>query len=97
MNPLFMHPDDIEAYSLEGAEQVIVESRFGKVTAALRKDPTMKPGVVALTHMWGSALEEAPNTPLGSYTGRLVSLREGLQTINAMPRYSGVEVSVTAA
>ena len=97
VNPLFMHPDDIEAYSLEGAEQVIVESRFGKVTAALRKDPTMKPGVVALTHMWGSALEEAPNTPLGSYTGRLVSLREGLQTINAMPRYSGVEVSVTAA
>ena len=97
VNPLFMHPDDIAAHDLEGAEKVIVESRFGKVSAALRKDPTMKPGVVALTHMWGSALEESPNKPLGSYTGRLVSLREDLQTINAMPRYSGVEVSVSAA
>ena len=96
VNPLFMHPDDIEAHNLQGANRVIVESKFGRVSAALKKDPSMKPGVVALTHMWGSALEDSVDNPLGSYTGRLVSLKEGLQTINNMPRYSGVEVSVRA-
>ena len=96
-NPLFMHPDDIEAYQLEDKQPIIVESRFGKVSAVLKKDASMKPGVVALTHMWGSALKDDLDEPLGSYTGRLVSLQVGVQTINRMPRYSGVEVSVRAA
>ena len=96
-NPLFMHPDDIEAYQLEDKQSIIVESRFGKVSAVLKKDASMKPGVVALTHMWGSALKDDLDEPLGSYTGRLVSLQDGVQTINRMPRYSGVEVAVRAA
>jgi len=96
-NPVFMHPDDIETYGLEHGGPVVVESRFGAVNGVLKKDPSMKPGVVALTHMWGTALRDAGNDPKGSYTGRLISLKKNLQTINNMPQFSGVEVSVRPA
>lgn len=96
-NPVFMHPDDIETYGLEHGGSVVVESRFGTVNGVLKKDPSMKPGVVALTHMWGSAHADTGNDPKGSYTGRLISVKENLQTINNMPQFSGVEVSVRPA
>ncbi len=95
-NPLFMHPDDIAACKLEDGQTALVESKFGKVTAVTKKDPSMKPGVIAIPHMWGSSLTDSINDPLGTHTGRLISLDEGVQTINHMPRFSGVEVKVSA-
>lgn len=81
---------------MEDGQTVVVESRFGKVSAKLKKDPTMKPGVIALSHMWGSALGDPVGNPLGSYSGRLISLKEGVQAINRMPRFSGVQVRVSS-
>jgi len=95
-NPLFRHPDDIATYHLENGQTAVVKSKHGKVTAIVKQDPTMKQGVVALTHMWGSALTDSINDPLGSHTGRLTSLNEDIQTINNMPMFSGVEVNVSA-
>lgn len=95
-NPLYMSPDDVETFQLEDGQLVLVESRYGMVSARLKQDPSMKPGVVALSHMWGSALDDTLENPLGSHAGRLISLAEDRQDINKMPRFSGVEVAVSA-
>ena len=97
INPVFMHPDDLSTYDLEDGADVMVESRFGQIAGVLEADASMKPGVVALTHMWGSSLEHAGTNPRGSYTGRLTSLTQNLQSLNNMPHFSGVEVSVRVA
>lgn len=93
-NPLYMHPDDIERYHLENSETVLVESKFGRVSAVLKQDLSMKPGVVAITHMWGSALDDSLHHSSGTNVGRLISLTENRQAINRMPLFSGVEVRV---
>ena len=94
INPVFMHPDDLQTYGLADGAEVVVESQFGDVTGVLEEDKSMKPGVIALTHMWGSSLDDPADNRQGSNTGRLISLSENLQSLNNMPHFSGIEVSV---
>ena len=50
---LLMHPQDLGARGLSDGQNVLVRSRAGEVTVAVKASEEMMPGVVSLPHGWG--------------------------------------------
>jgi anaerobic selenocysteine-containing dehydrogenase len=92
--PLFMHPDDITTEGLTRGEKVEISSASGRVVGLLTEDSAMRKGVVSMPPCWGSA---DPGTGETSLTNALVSLDDGLESINFMPIQSGIHVNVERA
>jgi len=98
VNPVWMHPEDLAAQGLRDGQRVRVISRHGRITSLIEADPTMKPGVIAMTHGWGGLVaEQDAGAPGGAGIGRLVSSTEDLEPINAMPRQSAIATRLEAA
>lgn len=94
-NPLGVHPDDLARLGLADGQQVELVSEHGRIPAILERDPTLKPGVVSMTHGFGGM----PGEPVdyrkaGANTGELISLDRDCEPLQAMPRMSGVPVRI---
>jgi anaerobic selenocysteine-containing dehydrogenase len=81
-----VHPDDLGARGLDGVSRVTVRSANGAVTATLRADGNVRPGVVSMTH------GHAASSP-----GRLTSAHDDIDPLSTMPRASGLPVSLEPA
>jgi anaerobic selenocysteine-containing dehydrogenase len=81
-----LHPADAAAAGVTDLTSVTVTSEFGEVTASVLIDANVAEGVVSMTH--GRA---------GRYTGSLTSTRVGVDPLTAMPRASGVPVTIRPA
>jgi anaerobic selenocysteine-containing dehydrogenase len=78
-----LHPADAEAARLVDGDVAAVRSQHGVLEASVVIDPTVRSGVVSITHRHRDA------SP-----GRLTSSHEDVDPLTAMPRASGVPVSV---
>lgn len=85
-NMLAMHPADMADRGLTGGDRAAVSTPHGRVEADVAADATLRAGVVTLPHGWGGYG--------GVNVNHLTSLRDGRQTINAMPVLSGFDVIV---
>jgi anaerobic selenocysteine-containing dehydrogenase len=81
-----VHPDAAAAAALAASTRVVVRSAHGTVTASLRADANVRPGVVAMTH------GHAASSP-----GRLTSAYTDVDPLTTMPRASGVPVTLEPA
>jgi anaerobic selenocysteine-containing dehydrogenase len=81
-----VHPDDAAAAGLVDAGRVTVRSAHGTVTASLRADANVRPGVVAMTH------GHAASSP-----GRLTSAHADVDPLTTMPRAGGLPVTLEPA
>ncbi|MBA2933837.1 molybdopterin-dependent oxidoreductase [Sphingomonas sp. CGMCC 1.13654] len=93
-NRLNMHPDDMAMLRIGAEEGVCIESDDGAIIGYVRPDATMKPGVVSMAHCWGTVTRADPLGLRGGHTGSLVSLHKQVQSINRMPRQSGIPVDI---
>jgi anaerobic selenocysteine-containing dehydrogenase len=95
-NPCRVHPDDAARLSAKAGDTVEVASDHGRIRAVLAVDPTLRPGVVSMAHCYGDlpGQDDDPRA-FGANPGRLLSLDEDIETINAMPRITAVPVSIT--
>jgi anaerobic selenocysteine-containing dehydrogenase len=93
-NRLYVHPADLAKVGATDDEAVRIRSQHGDVIGYVKSDPTMKPGVVSMSQCWGSGSQPDPLFLRGAHTGRLISMRTGLQSINRMPLQSGVPVAI---
>jgi anaerobic selenocysteine-containing dehydrogenase len=91
-NSIYMNPEDLAALTLTASDPVEVASESGRLVAQVRADPTVRRGVVSMTHCWGEQSDSAPFSIPQGHTGCLVSLERHLQTINRMPRQSSIPV-----
>lgn len=92
-NRLYMHPADLASISASDDDGVRITSSAGSVIGYLKADPTMKPGVVSMTHCWGALTTSDKYGLRGAHTGTLVSMRD-VQSINRMPTQSGIFVDI---
>ncbi|MBL7502335.1 molybdopterin-dependent oxidoreductase [Frankia sp. CNm7] len=53
-NPLYLHPVDAERLGVDDGGAVRVASAHGKLEATASLDPSLRPGVVAMTHGFGN-------------------------------------------
>jgi len=96
-NPLAMHHQDLARLQLQEGQMVTVRSENGTITASVKRDDTLKPGVVSMTHGYGKQPGERENyLQAGSSLSPLISLQQHCEPLQAMPRMSGIPISVTA-
>jgi anaerobic selenocysteine-containing dehydrogenase len=89
-NRLFMNPDDMAAADLRDGQAVEIQSKHGKITGLVARDPTLRRGVVSMTHHW-AAVQGARD----GHTANLVSIDpRDLSTISYMPHQSAIPVNL---
>jgi anaerobic selenocysteine-containing dehydrogenase len=97
-NSCHMHPDDAAYLSLEDGTQVSVTSDHGSIVTTTKIDPSLKRGIVSITHGFGSLPTSAQGQPIeqgnGTNVNQLLSLHSELQSISAMPQMTGVPVTI---
>jgi anaerobic selenocysteine-containing dehydrogenase len=98
VNPCWMHPDDLAALPAVDGELVTIASDHGSITAVVAADPTLRPGVVAMTHAHGG-LPGDDDDPVrfGANPAPLLSLTDHAQPVSLMPWMTAVPVSCTRA
>jgi anaerobic selenocysteine-containing dehydrogenase len=97
-NPAFMHPDDLAALGLVPGGSVRLANGAGEMLAVVEADPTLRSGVVSMTHAYGDlAPRNADFRAVGSNPSRLTRVDTDYDRITGMPRMSNVAVAVSAA
>jgi anaerobic selenocysteine-containing dehydrogenase len=96
-NIAYLNPADMAAKSVNDGDWVELTSDNGTVRAIAEGDETLRTGVVSLTHGFGDLPDSTDYLTEGVSTNLLISTDRDLQTINAMPRMSGIPVNVSRA
>lgn len=93
-NYAYLHPDELAVLGIEEGDRIEITSDAGSIPAEVKADNTVRPGVVSITHGWGTLPGETDYQRDGSNTGLLISTDRDLDPINAMPRMSAIPVNV---
>ncbi len=93
-NPLYMNPQDMADEGLTEGDAATLSSEHGSISALVKCDPDLRPGVVQISHGFGGLPDAIDYESQGVNTNLLLSL-ERRESINAMPRMSGVPVALT--
>lgn len=89
LNKAFLHPDDMERLGIAPGTEIELTSSVGCLRCPAATDPTLQQGVVAVTHgRSGNSL-----APFEA-TNALVDDEQDIETINAMPVMTGLEISI---
>lgn len=96
---LLIGPHDAAERDLVNGDRVAVTSKVTTVTAELRIDDTLRPGVVSMPHGWGHdgpglRTSRSASVP-GSNYNALVDDTTDLEALTASPIFNGVPVTVT--
>ncbi|MBV6761674.1 molybdopterin-dependent oxidoreductase [Rhodococcus opacus] len=96
---LLISPRDAAERGLVGGDRVAVTSKVTTVTAELRIDDALRPGVVSMPHGWGHhgpglRTSRSASVP-GSNYNALVDDTTDLEALTASPIFNGVPVTVT--
>ena len=95
-NPCFAHPDDLVDLGVVDGDLLVLTSDHGTITVVASADPTLRRGVLSITHCYGSLPgEDDDPRQYGANPARLLSLTEHRQPISQMPWMSAVPVSAT--
>jgi len=95
-NPAYLHPGEFEPLGIAPGDRVEIRSGHGRIEAVAQPDRTLKPGLVSIAHCWGGLPEDGADGP-GVNINALIACDSDVQTINAMPRMSGVPVTIRKA
>lgn len=94
-NPCHVHPDDLADAGLAPGDPAVLSSQYGSIRTIVQPDPTLRRGVVSMTHGFGGEPGEQDDPRRhGTNPTRLLSLREKLQPISLMPLMTAVPVSL---
>lgn len=90
-NPAQMNPGDLAALDLHTGSGITITSAHGSIDAVAQADPSIPPGVVAISHGWSGTRDGA----LGANVNELTTTSAQIQTINSMPMLTSVPVRVS--
>lgn len=93
-NPAFMNPADMQTLGLGEGTTVNLRSANGVIRAIVEGDGSLRPGVVSITHGFGSAGSHDNDPQLsGSPVTRLMGMDER-DSITGIPRMSALSIAV---
>jgi anaerobic selenocysteine-containing dehydrogenase len=93
-NPAYLHPDDMSELGVAAGDPVEIVSDHDRITAIVAADERLRPGVVSISHCFGTLPGENDDPSSGACTNRLIDTSRHHQAINAMPTMSGLPVNV---
>ncbi len=92
-NHVYMNPQDMQREGMADEAMTTIQSEHGEIQARAKADPSLRPGVIQISHGFGVLPDSTNYEDNGVNTNLLLSL-ECRETINAMPRMSGVPVTI---
>lgn len=96
-NPALLHPDDLAGLGLAEGTAVKIETDFDYVYGIVEADPTLRRGLVAMTHAFGGLVEDAERfADMGCPTNRLVLTDVDYDPLTGMPRMGDIPVRIRA-
>lgn len=96
-NPACLHPDDMAEMGLHDGDIVSITSAKATVQAIVEGDATLRPGLISLTHCFGSVPGQDDPVLNGANTSRLVESKSDFDPWSGQPRMSNISVTVTVA
>jgi anaerobic selenocysteine-containing dehydrogenase len=97
-NPAFLHPDELARLGLAPGDVVEIASEHAAILGVVEADPTLRPGLVSMSHAFGDAPGEGAATDVvrsvGSNTGALTSVERDYDRFSGLPRMSDIPVRV---
>jgi len=96
-NYAYLHPDELARLGVAAGDRIRIRSETDSIPAVVAADPSLRSGVVSMTHGWGALPDETVYERDGANTGLLISTDRDLEPINAMPRMSAIPVTIERA
>jgi anaerobic selenocysteine-containing dehydrogenase len=93
-SPAFMNPNDLADLGIEPGSVIIIRSDRGSLDAVAQAAPDIRPGVISMTHCWGSDDVTADVRTAGACTNRLVDNVADASRIVGMARQSAIPVDI---
>jgi anaerobic selenocysteine-containing dehydrogenase len=94
-NPAFMHPADMSELCLVEGQLIEIRSANGAIEGIVAADPTVRAGVVSMTHAFGRNPGDSKDTRrYGANTNELLSVTAEFDRITGMPRMGAVPVRI---
>jgi anaerobic selenocysteine-containing dehydrogenase len=97
-NPAFLHPDELARLGLAPGDVVEIASEHAAILGVVEADPTLRPGLVSMSHAFGDAPGGGDATEVvrsvGSNTGALTSVERDYDRFSGLPRMSDIPVRV---
>ena len=94
-NPAHLHPADLAALGIEDDDEVQIASAHGQISAIVKADAKIKPGVIAMHHCWGLSPDKQGSVrENGANTNLLVSSESDTQRYTGMTRSSSIPVRI---
>lgn len=95
-NLAFINPDDLAEIGAETGDEVEITSPSGAIVAVAEADPTLRRRALSVPHGFGGLPDSSSNR--GYYqdgvSTNLLLEDQKRETINAMPRMTGIKVSL---
>ncbi len=94
-NCAYAHPVTLGAAGLADGAWAEAASPHGAIRLPVRADADLRPGVVAIPHGWGDLIGfDAEGCAPGANVNQLTSAVDDCDSINAMPRLTGLPLSL---
>ncbi|GAB2780961.1 molybdopterin oxidoreductase family protein [Nocardioides salsibiostraticola] len=94
-NPAHLHPDDLAALGVQDGDVVRLVSAHGAIEVQVAKDVTLRPGVVSVSHGFGSQVSGESGSDFATVS-RLVSTETSVDRVSRMPILSALPVRFEA-
>jgi len=96
-NVAYLNPEDVAAEGFREDDRIEIISEAGSIATRVKLDPTIRRGVVSITHGFGGLPEDNRDfDQSGANTNLLIDPATPRERINAMPRMSGIPVTLRA-
>lgn len=88
-NKAYLHPEDMKQLGITPGTEIELKSSVGCLRCPAALDPTLPRGIVSVGHGWSG-------NPLAPFeaTNALVDDERDIETINAMPVMTGIEITI---
>jgi anaerobic selenocysteine-containing dehydrogenase len=96
-NLAYLNPADMQERMLRDGDSIDIASDHGTITATVAGEATIRRGVVSLSHGFGGLPDEDLYQENGVSANLLISTDRDRQSINGMPRMSGIPVNIRPA
>lgn len=94
VNYAFMNPADMVQEGIEEGGMVTLQSDHGEIVIGVKRDETVRTGVISVPHGFGGVPGNDPYDTVGASSNLLINGLTNRQTINAMPRMTGIPINV---
>lgn len=96
-NFVYINPEDLALEAFSDGDMITIASDHGKISAVSKADSSLRRGVISISHGFGGLPDKTDYKNDGSSVNLLISTDRDCETINAMPRMTGIPVNIHRA